>query len=260
MTARLDLTAASVLPYQFPSLKAGGAEPGVATAAPQDAQDDFGAHAAMPEANGAEGSAGEIEHGASMIAEELSKAHAEGLRSGFEEGREKGYAAGLAEGAAAGAASIKDQVERLAAIVARLSTPIAALEPPLEEAIAGLALEVARCVIGAEVKRSREFLVRLIREAVAQVPLEMGTPRVLLNPADLELVRQLAPEIEPAGAALIGDETIDAGGCLVIADGDRPIKDRRWNPRAAEGVSQVDLTLSARWRNVMLTLFEGEDA
>jgi hypothetical protein len=142
-------------------------------------------------------------------------------------------------------------MRRLEAIIAELGRPLPALEQPVEEAIVALALEVARCVVGDEVRRSHEFLARLVREAIAKVPLEMGIPRVLLNPADFELIRKLVPEIEPASAMLLADETIDAGGCLVIADGEgQPIKDRRWNPRAAEGVSQVDLTLSSRWRAV----------
>ena len=88
------------------------------------------------------------------------------------------------------------QVQRLAALVAKLGGPLPALDRTVEEAVAALALEVARCVIGDEVARSHAFLVSLIREAIAKVPLEMGSPRVLLNPADLELVRNLAPEIE----------------------------------------------------------------
>jgi hypothetical protein len=83
---------------------------------------------------------------------------------------------------------------------------------------------------------------------------------VLLNPADLDLVRKLVPEIESDGAMLVADDTIETGGAIVIADGeDRQIKDRRWNTRATDGVSQVNLTLSSRWREVMLTLFDGEE-
>jgi hypothetical protein len=123
-----------------------------------------------------------------------------------------------------------------------------------------LALEVARHVIGSEVSQSRDYLVRLIREAIAKVPIEMGAPSVLLNPTDLGVIGALAPEIEDAGIALVSDESIEPGGCVVIANGDDlPVKDRRWHPRAGEGVSQVNLTLASRWRSVMLTLFDGEE-
>jgi flagellar assembly protein FliH len=114
-------------------------------------------------------------------------------------------------------------------------------------------------VIGAEVSRSHAYLVRLIREAVARVPIEMGAPKILLNPADLDLVRGLAPDIDSSRSALVADESVEPGGCLVIADGDEaPVVDRRWHPRAGEGMSQVDLTLASRWRSVILSLFDGE--
>lgn len=252
MSARLNLNGASVLPFQFPSLN----DPEPPEAPPPPAPVPANAEADIE----IDTAAAEAEQGATLLAEELAQAREMELRRGFEEGREQGYAAGFAEGVEAGEAKMTDAAQRLAAIVGRLGSPIAVLEQPVEEAVAALALEVARCVIGDEVKRSRAFLVRLVREAIAKVPLEMGSPRVLLNPADLELVRGLAPDIEAGSAVFVADETIEVGGALVVADGEeRQIKDRRWNPRTAEGVSQVNLTLSSRWREVMLALFDGEE-
>jgi flagellar assembly protein FliH len=263
MRTRLDLDETSVSPFSFPPLKNGGAaapNPSIPAVEPT-APAQTGASPSVPtQSDAIQDPANDTEAAAAAIAAEFAKARAEGLQSGLEEGRKEGWAAGFVEGKQAGEASLAEGARRLTAIVARLGAPLIALEPPVEEAIVALALEVARCVIGEEIKRSREFLVRLVREAVAKVPLEMGAPRVLVNPADLDLIRSLLPEFELGSAVVIGDETIEAGGCLVIADGeDRPIKDRRWNPRAAEGVSQVNLTLSSRWRAVMLTLFDGED-
>jgi flagellar assembly protein FliH len=250
MSARLNLAGASVIPYQFPSLRDDDAElPAAVVSPPSDvAAEEMPAPTDMAEL------------GAKAIAAELARAREEGLRRGLEEGREQGYATGFAEGAKAGEAKMMEAVKQMAAIIGKLGMPMTVLEQPVEEAVAALALEVARCVIGDEVKRSREFLVRLVREAIAKVPLEMGTPRVLLNPADLDLVRRLVPEIDDGHAVLVGDETIEAGGALVVADGEeQQIKDRRWNPRIADGASQVNLTLSSRWRAVMLTLFDGEE-
>jgi len=249
MSGRLNLAGATVLPFQFPSLREEAPVP-VADAlppAPEPSDDPLPA----PDAGA---------RAAEALAAELARAHEEGLQRGAAEGREQGYAVGFAEGAKAGEAKMLEAVERMAEIIGKLGVPVAALEQPVEEAVAALALEVARCVIGDEVKRSREFLVRLVREAIAKVPLDMGAPRILLNPADLELVRRLAPEIDEGHAVLVGDEMIEPGGALVVADGEeRQIKDRRWNPRNADGISQVNLTLSSRWRAVMLTLFDGED-
>lgn len=263
MSTRLNLAGASVLPFQFPPLNEASAprpEDVAGGAGAADAVDAVAGDALDPAmANGANGHGDGVERH-SEIAAELAKAHAEALRQGFDEGREKGYAAGFAEGTAAGTESLAEATQRLASVLARLGGPLTALEQPVEEAVAALALEAARCVIGGEVRRSREFLVRLVREAIAKVPLEMGAPRVLLNPADLDLMRQLLPEIGNGSATLVADDSVEAGGCLVVADGEeRPLKDRRWNPRNSDGVSQVNLTLSSRWREVMLTLFDGED-
>jgi flagellar assembly protein FliH len=216
--------------------------------------------AATPPAAAAGVSSNDQDAAAAAVAAELAKGYAEGLRRGLAEGRDTGYAEGLAAGAKAAEEPLAAQARRLAAIASRLAAPIPALDRTVEEAIAALALEVARCVIGSEVVQSREYLVRLIREAVAKVPVEMGALQIVLHPADLEVVRGLAPDIESGGAVLVADPAIEEGGCLVVADGDgRPVRDRRWRPRAGEGVSQVDLSLAARWRGVMLALFDGEE-
>jgi flagellar assembly protein FliH len=166
---------------------------------------------------------------------------------------------GVAAGTEAAEAAHAAQAQRLAGIIARLTAPLPELERTVEEAVAALALEVARCVIGSETSHSREYLVRLIREAVAKVPIEMGALKVVLNPIDLELIRALAPEIENRSVAFVGDDAVEPGDCRVVADGqDASIKDMRWRPRSGEGISQVDLSLATRWRAVMLALFEGE--
>lgn len=258
MTARRNLAGASLLPFRFPVL--GGNEddapPEPAPAPPAAAINGTAPDVAKAQEEAAAAAATER---AERLAAELAQAREEGLRRGLAEGREQGYAAGFAEGVKAGESRTAAEAQRLAAVADRLGAPVTAFERPVEEAVAALALEIARCVIGDEVKRSREFLVRLVREAIAKVPLDMGAPRVLLNPADLDLVRNLVPEIEAGNAVLVGDDTIEPGGAVVVADGEeRQIKDRRWNPRAAGGASQVNLTLSARWRAVMLALFDGE--
>lgn len=253
MNSRLNLTDSLVSRWQFPMLELDRKPPPPVAAAGPPCE-PVAAQAAEPEP-----AAPDPEAIAAMVGERIKEGYAEGLRRGYAEGREQGYAAGVAavqaerDRAAAEAA-------RLAAIVERLGTPIDAVQRAAEEATVALALEVARCVIGSEVGRSHEYLVRLIREAIAKVPIEMGAPRVLLNPDDLDLVRALAPDIESNRVALVADGAVEPGGCLVVADGDdTPAADRRWHPRAGEGVSQVDLTLASRWRSVILALFEGEE-
>jgi flagellar assembly protein FliH len=196
------------------------------------------------------------------ISESAEEAKGRGYAEGFAVGRRDGYGEGYAEGQRQAEEHLAGELRLLDAITRQFAEPDRALERPVEEAIVALAMEVARWVIGTEVSRSPDYLIGLIREAVAQVPIDVGTPAIVLNPIDVELVRGLAPDLENNGISLIADESVEPGGCLVVADGAEGIamKDRRWHPRAHQGVCEVDLTLASRWRNAMLAMFEGEEA
>jgi len=272
MSARLDLPNPSILPWQFPQLdlpRPAAAEPQAppatdepSIAAPEPPLPEPAADPAAPALEDADRDleadrATATEHG---LEEGRSRGYTEGHAKGLSDGHAEGYARGLAEGKAAAEAALAEQARRLAGFIQQLSAPIPTLENSVEQAVAGLALEVARAVIGDEVGRSREHLVRLIREALARIPIGTGRPRLLLHPSDIELIRSLAPDMEEAGTAFVPDEAIEPGGCIVVADtaGDESI-DRRWHKRTGEGVSQVDLTLASRWRTAMHALFEGED-
>lgn len=188
----------------------------------------------------------------------ISAGRADGVIRGHAEGKEKGYAEGFTAGLDAAQQSQAQQLQRLAGLIDRLSAPIPALDRAIEERLVALALEVARCVIGGEISRSPEHLVRLIREALAQAPLPMEGIQIALNPADLEFVRTAAPEIERGAAVLVADPSVEAGGALIAITDDRPTRDRRWHPRSGTAGSQIDLSLAGRWRQAMLSLFDGE--
>lgn len=259
MIRLMELSGSLLVPWQIPDLNGKaphGALPpllpaektGIAGGTPEET-------AALPPA-GAEGGPADNPPLVDLVAAERARGHVEGVERGLAEGREMGYAEGFAAGTQAAQAAHAETARRLAALLACLSAPIAAVDRTVEEAVVALALEVARIVIGGEIARSRDSLVRLIRAALAKVPIEMGALEVALNPADLDLVRALAPEIEAGGAALVGDATVEAGGALVV--GHTEPRDARWHPRPREGLSQIDLSLAERWRNVMLALFDGE--
>lgn len=254
MIYRTGCASAPLPPWQFPELDPLPTPVSTPSFVAADCDGNGAAEARQQDSGHAELSIDEI------VEKHVASGYAEGWERGIAEGREKGYAEGIDSGTKMAEQALAAQAERLAAIVMRLSAPITALDRTVEEAVAALALEVARCVIGSETSHSRDYLVQLIRQAIAKVPIEMGALRVVLNPADLEIIRALAPEIEGGGAALVGDAIVEAGDCLVVADGQgAPLKDMRWRPRAGEGMSQVDLSLATRWRSTMLALFEGED-
>jgi flagellar assembly protein FliH len=203
---------------------------------------------------------------AEMLPDDHARGYAEGWEQGLSEGREKGYADASVAAEAALAAldvartALSEEARRLAVVADRLGAPIAALDAAVENAVVALALEIARCVIGSEVSRSRDYLVRLIREALAKVPIDLGAISIVLSPADHQLISRLAPEIADGSAAIVTDDAVAPGDCRIIADSlAASARDLRWRPRPAEAAAQVNLSLATRWRAVMRTLFEEEN-
>jgi flagellar assembly protein FliH len=258
MIGMADLSGPALLRWQFPDLDAPAGADRIAAPIEEcaDATPEHDAPDAVANSGSDDPPCGVSDD---VVAAEIARGYAEGLQRGVAEGNEKGYADGFAAGAQASQRALADEARRLAAIVERLAVPMPALERLVEDALVALALEVARCVIGSEVGQSRDSLARLIREALVKAPIRIGGLRIALNPADLDLVRTLAPDLEAGGAALVGDTAVEAGGCVIVFDeDDRPIKDRRWHPRTADGAPHIDLSLAARWRSAMLALFDGE--
>jgi flagellar assembly protein FliH len=252
MMRRLDTAGSEVLPWRVPQLNAPEEAPSGPEAVPRRDEP-----AELPPAEDLVPVAAEPPALGEIIEREAARGYADGVERGLAEGREQGYADGYAHGAEAAKEALAHDAQRLAAIVAELRSPIRALDQLVEEALLALALEVARCVIGHETSLSRVYLVRLIRETLAAVPVPMSGLRVQLNPQDLELIRSLAPELEAGGALLHADPAVDAGGCRVVVDDEPRIKERRWQERH-DGAAQIDLSLAARWRGAMVSLFEGD--
>jgi flagellar assembly protein FliH len=260
MKRRLNLSRSVVVPWEIPDIAAAGKAP------PGFLEMELGrdSEAAKSAADGAKraGATKAAESVAETSEPRAPQGHDEGFKLGLQEGRDLGFAEGVLLGRQAADLQFAEHLQRLDAVVRRLGEPVRALERPVEEAVIALALEVARWVIGSEISRSRDHLLTLIRDAVSKVPLDVGTPMIVLNPGDAQAIRDLAPDLESNGIALIADETMELGGCRVVATGAEGIaaKDRRWHPRALQGICEVDLTLASRWRDAMFAMFEGEDA
>lgn len=191
-----------------------------------------------------------------LRAEKAAAGYAEGLAHGFEEGRAQGHGEGLDTGRRAAEADAAAAVARIGKVLAALGGEITVLDDAVEDAVVALALELARRIVGAEVTRNREALAGLVRRVLAEIPIDTGTPRILLHPDDLAALRTHVPDLGGGKVELVADDSMEAGGCRVLADGidnaTRP--DRRWIERST--LFEGDLTLAARWRAAMLALFD----
>jgi flagellar assembly protein FliH len=156
------------------------------------------------------------------------------LEQAHDSARAEGLAAGLAEGRARAAA----EAARLKALAQALDESAAALEREVADALLALALDIARQVLQEALPVKRELMLPAVREALRCLPAGAQGARILLNPADVELVRaHVGEELRLQHWQIVEDHRIQPGGC-----------------RLAAPDCEVDGTLATRWKRVLAAL------
>jgi flagellar assembly protein FliH len=151
-----------------------------------------------------------------------------------ESARNEGRAEGLAEGRRLGAAEAA-QLKQLGAALAQARQE---LEEQAGEEMLSLAIDLARQVLQEALQVRRELLLPVVRAAMRGMPTLAQPAQLVLNPAEVELVRaHLGEELRLAGWQVIEDHRIQPGGC------------RLTSPNC-----EVDATLASRWKRVLAAL------
>jgi len=142
---------------------------------------------------------------------------------GFGDGERKGYE----QGEQAGLGSAMQKLDSLLTGSHKLLCDLGDLHRQacrdLEADLVQLTLAVARKIVGRDVSLGPEAVTRIIREALTRVE-HAGRITIKLNPADLELLADIKPQLlsglsEAGRAAFEADEGIARGGCLIETDG-----------------------------------------
>lgn len=159
----------------------------------------------------------------------------EARQAGLQEGYQDGYRNGLA----ALESYKQTQAAQLAAFMSEQVGSIAndyhqrleSLEQQLAGRIAGVALELARQVVRAELSQRPEVVLEVAEEALGVLLSSARQVAVRLNPDDHALAQgQLAELLSARGARLVPDAQVTRGGCIVESD-----------------IAVVDATVEARW-------------
>ncbi len=186
--------------------------------------------AAPPPAAAPEGDpgSGEIVSGIALpTAEDIERIHAEAREAGFEEGRQAGYAAGLE--------ATRAETERMAALAGNLARALADMDQAIADEVLALAIELSGQVLRRTIETDADYLLPIVREALAALPLHHGHVMLHANPADTEsLRRHLGNQFSQAGWHIVDDPQVELGGCFLRA-----------------GSSEVDATLATRWKRVL---------
>lgn len=149
-----------------------------------------------------------------------------------EDARREGYNAGYA----AGQVAAQEEAGRLARAAASLDEALAEFDQQVADELLALAMEIARQVVRDEISARPDVIVKVVHEALSQLPHQHAT--IFLHPDDASLVRSYAGDaLTHAGHRLLEDVRLNRGDCILES-----------------GSSQSDATLATRWRRVIETL------
>lgn len=165
--------------------------------------------------------------------------NAEEMQRAQDEARIEGYSAGYREGLDAAqqamATTVAETTAQFAELLGNLQISLSHLDQHVAEQLLDLALEVAAQVLRGAINTRSEFLLPVIREALAALPLHHAHVILRMNPADATLIReQIGEQLSQTGTQIIDDPEISVGGCLLKA-----------------GASEIDATIETRWKRVL---------
>ncbi|MCK9990692.1 MAG: flagellar assembly protein FliH [Rugosibacter sp.] len=156
-------------------------------------------------------------------------AYAKGYQDGFEAGQKNGHAAGQQAALAEG----REQTDKLIQLFARFNRQIDDLESNVANDLLALALEIARKVTHQTIATQPKFILRVIHDALAQLPLQRAV--IFLNPADIASIDALgSSQLTQAGHRLQADANLAPGDVVIQADNTR-----------------LDARIATRWQQVI---------
>lgn len=155
-----------------------------------------------------------------------------------EAARQEGYEAGFAEGREAGQQAAEEAARTLVGELQQLhdafQSALTDMDQTVAESLLELAVEIARQLSRSQIAADPDYLLPLVREAVATLPLHHAHIVVHVHPDD---AAKLRPHLESLGgnsAQLIEDLNVSPGGCQVRA-----------------GTSEIDASIETRWQRVL---------
>ncbi len=159
-----------------------------------------------------------------------------------EQARADGYRRGLEEGRRDGEQEMRRTAQELERLLAAIEPQAAVLDEALLEQLGDLVVAIGRQFVRRELKLEPGEIVRVVREALAALPVSDAAIRVHAHPEDVALLRRaLRPETLERPLQLVEDVTITRGGARVETQ-----------------VSRVDATVEARFSAIAARVFGDE--
>ena len=154
----------------------------------------------------------------------------------------EGFDRGHREGQDAGRQAMSEQAGKLEQLMGTLTRPFEELDQNVEKELLALVFAIVRQLVGSEIRAKPEWILTIVREAMAALPSASRNLNVYLHPDDAQLVHEQIPVSDSEKQwRIVEDLSVARGGCRVVTE-----------------TSQVDATLDARLNNIIAALVAGE--
>lgn len=148
--------------------------------------------------------------------EGFDEGYKDGLEKGLGDGHAKGLVDGRKEGHDAGFNSGQTEVQQLqaqlAALISQQHQPLGEQVANLEAQLLDMVVALSRAVVGVSAQMDQSVIRNAVQEVLDKIPRPHDNLRIMVNPADVEVVAEMA-RIHHASWQVVGDEEIAAGGC-----------------------------------------------
>lgn len=149
-------------------------------------------------------------------------------------GHEEGHGAGYADGLAIGRAEAAKELEHLQSIALEFGQALAAADETIAADVLDLALHLAKSMLRSALEIKPELVIPVVREAIEYLPVLQQPAVLMLNPADMPIVREaIGEELDKGGWRVVQDAAIARGGCKVDT-----------------ATNQIDAQIAARWERL----------
>ncbi|MDB5935507.1 MAG: Flagellar assembly protein FliH [Massilia sp.] len=149
-------------------------------------------------------------------------------------GHEEGHGAGYADGLAIGRAEAAKELEHLQSIALEFNHALSSADETIAADVLDLALHLAKSMLRNALEVKPELVIPVVREAIEYLPVLQQPAVLMLNPADMPIVREaIGEELDKGGWRVVQDATIARGGCKVDT-----------------ATNQIDAQVATRWERL----------
>lgn len=146
------------------------------------------------------------------------RAHALGFEQGKQAGLQAGFQAGQQAGYNEGRARAQAEAAQIHAVAQAAQTALQGLGDTLAHKTVALASAIAQKILQREIQDCPDHLLEVVREALTLLPDSASRVRIIVNTADVELVRAaLSGNAHLADYAVAGADEVQRGGCRIVS-------------------------------------------